>query len=471
MNDDPWLSEGTPSEPSETPLPDPGPGAAPASDWNAGQWSAGPEGSGWGRGSGGPGWGSPYEPVEHPPASPWDLPHQAWPAPPGFSDFDATSYPPPPPPQRRRGGLLFAATAAAVAVAVASGAIGAGIGFALRQNGTTPRSTTPSNQPGGSSASNGASGSGLSVTQIEAAVDPSIVDVVNTLAGQQNSAEGTGIILDASGDILTNNHVIEEEASLSVQIAASGPTYQATVVGYDASDDVAVMRITNPPSGLKAAPFGDSSKVNQGDEVVTIGNAYGRGSLVTASGAVTGLDQSITASDGDLSENLTGMIETNANIVPGDSGGPMVNSAGKVVGMDTAGSQNTRFGGQTGGTQGYAIPMDTARQVAARILSGKGSGSIVIGHSGPLIGVGVNDSTSGNGAIVESVVPNTPAADAGIQAGDVIDSLNGNQVSSAADLTDALLGLRPGQTVRVGWRDATGAQHSASITLASGPPK
>jgi S1-C subfamily serine protease len=482
MDDDPGLpdeSSSQPPQPPETAHPG-GPGPAPG--WDTGPWPGGADGAGWGGSTGWGGsssrsdWGSPFNPTDQPPPNRWEHPYQPWSAPSGypagFSGFDTTAYPPPPPPATsRRSSLLLAVVAAGVTVALASGAIGAGIGFALRPSATTPRSNAPSTAPGASSPSSGSNGGGLSLAQIEAAVDPGLVDVVNTLVGQQNTAEGTGIILDRSGDILTNNHVIESETSLTVQIDARGPTYAATVLGYDASDDVAVMRIDNPPSGLKGAPLGDSSKVNVGDSVVTIGNAYGRGTLTPATGSVTGLDESITASDGDLSENLTGMLQTNANIVPGDSGGPMVNSAGKVVGMDTAGSQNTRFGNPSGGTEGYAIPVNAARQIAQQIISGKGSGSVVIGKSGPLIGVDVNDSTTSNGAVVQSVVPNTPAAAAGIQAGDVIDSLNGSQVSSAADLTTALLDLRPGQTVPIDWVDTGGGHHSASITLASGPPK
>jgi S1-C subfamily serine protease len=455
--------------------------------WGGDPWGTPPSGPPPGAG-GGP-WGSLPSP-DQPPLFGWGQlpgpgqPYGPWQAPSPFTGF--TAYPPPPPPPGGKPSrMLPVMVAAGLVIALASGVTGAGIGLALRPSApATPSGTggpSPSSQgatPGGGTPSGGS----LSAAQVAAAVDPSVVDIVNTLSGGEGTAEGTGMILSSSGEILTNNHVIEDEGSLTVQIDGQGPTYSAQVLGYDANDDVAVVRMLDPPSGLRVAPFGTSSSLSVGDPVVTLGNAYGRGGTpAVAQGAVTGLGESITASDGDLSENLNGMIETDADIVPGDSGGPMVNLAGQVVGMDTAGSSNsTRFGGQPNSTDGFAIPIDTARAVAAKIISGQGGGSIVIGQHGPLIGVEVgnpSDVTSppfpavSSGAYIESVLPGSPAARAGLAAGDVITAVNGSQVSDQADLSMSLFDLRPGQTIELVWVDSSGQQHSGSLTLGSGPPK
>jgi S1-C subfamily serine protease len=246
------------------------------------------------------------------------------------------------------------------------------------------------------------------------------------------------------------------------------------VLGYDQTHDVALIKIQNPPNNLKTVSLGDSSRLTVGQSVVAMGNAYGRGGApAVVSGQITALDQTITASDssGGNSETLYHLIEVNANIVPGDSGGPLMNSSNQVIGMDTAGSASTlRPRGTTGTTGGaYAIPINDAMAIVHKIESGQGSSTIQIGTRG-ILGVQVADSVSPAGALISATEPSSPAAAAGIAANDVIVSLNGQTVDSAASLGAAMTGHHPGDSVNVTWVDQAGRQHSAAITLIPGPP-
>jgi S1-C subfamily serine protease len=213
---------------------------------------------------------------------------------------------------------------------------------------------------------------------------------------------------------------------------------------------------------------------------------------------VTALNQSITASDsGDgSSEQLTGLIETNADIQAGDSGGSLVNSAGEVIGVDTAASAGFSFqsSGQSAGNQGYAIPINEAISIAKQIEAGSTSSNVHIGATA-FLGVEVaqtscnggggfgggfggnfgNGTGSGNasssGALVCSVVTSSPAQESGLAQGDTITSLNGQTVASPSGLTNLLLPFHPGDKVTIGWTDSSGQSHSASAQLSSGPPQ
>ena len=312
-------------------------------------------------------------------------------------------YPTPEPPRRHHGRTALGLTATAI---VAAG-IGAGAAIGL------------SNGSSGGSTATSTSKEVLSTSQIASRVDPAIVDVTSTLGYQQATAKGTGIVLTANGEILTNNHVINGATSISVTDIGNGKTYKATVVGYDESHDIAVLQLSGA-SGLTTASTGDSSTVGVGDSVVALGNAGGTGGTpAVAAGAVTALNQSITASDesSGSSEQLTGLLETNADIQAGDSGGPLVNEHGQVIGIDTAASSGYQFGGGSGfggggasaaapglpapvlqargsTTQGYAIPINTALDIAKQIEAGQASATVHIGATA-FLGLEIASTQSG----------------------------------------------------------------------------
>ncbi|GAA5180568.1 trypsin-like peptidase domain-containing protein [Rugosimonospora acidiphila] len=361
-------------------------------------------------------------------------------------------------------------------------------------NGTFPGFTGPGSNPGvgpGNQAPNAPAGP-ANASAIADAVSPALVDVVTQLGFQGGEAAGTGMVLTSNGVVLTNNHVIEGATAISVTDIGNGKTYTASVVGYDRSDDVAVIQLANA-SGLKTVSTADSSKVKVNDPILAIGNAGGVGGTPSvAGGTVTALNQAITASDesGGGSEQLTGLIQLNADVQPGDSGGPLVNADGKVVGMDTAASAGFQF--QNQGNQGFAIPINQATTIANQIRGSKSSATVHIGESAFLgvevsagsqggdqggfggnggggNGGGGNGGSNSNAAIVAGVVNGSPAEQAGLQEGDVITSLGGKTVDSATTLTNLMTQHHPGDKVNLGWTDTAGQSQSTTVQLATGP--
>lgn len=333
-----------------------------------------------------------------------------------------------------------------------------------------------------------------SVASVAAKVDPALVDVNVTFAYQQASGAGTGIVLTSNGEVLTNNHVVEGATSISVTDVGNGRTYQATVVGYDRSADVAVLQLKHA-SGLATARIAKASEAKVGQEVVAIGNAGGTGGTPTAAaGTITALNQAVTPVDEltGTSESLTGLIETDADIQSGDSGGSLVDTSGEVVGMDTAAETGSSLGSQYGQTdqteQGYAIPIHKALSIASQIEAGHGSSSVHVGATA-FLGVLSDSSESGTsesgsrygyygyagdgeqtaGVTVSGVVESSAAEQAGLTAGDVITSFGGHAVDSSSQLTDLISGYRPGEKVQIGWTDQYGQTHTATVTLGSGP--
>lgn len=400
--------------------------------------------------------------------------------------FEASSAPgPPPTPPTPRGWGRTIVVFLTVGALAGAGYIGYGVGH---QNGAplpdqtriaVPRArptpgadTTPSNGAGTNSDT-------VDADTIAAKLDPSIVNITTTLSSG-GAAAGTGIIISASGLALTNNHVIANTTSLQVENAADGSVHRATVLGYDAADDVALIKIQNV-SGLEAAPIGDASRVSIGDAVIALGNAGGQGGTPSvAVGTVTNLDQQITATDedGGSAERLTHLIEVDANIQPGDSGGPLANASGEVIGMDAAASRSNGGFGFSGGTtnQAFAIPIQHALAIAKQIENGDASADVHIGATRGILGVEVRDDAtsdsgaSGSGALVSGVASGSGAEAAGITDGAVIVQVGGTSVTSAADLTHALASASPKDTVNVTWIDASGATHHSKIVLGAGPP-
>jgi S1-C subfamily serine protease len=327
----------------------------------------------------------------------------------------------------------------------------------------------------------GTSSAALSTSAIVSRTDPSLVDVISTLGYAHATAEGTGMVLTSTGEVLTNNHVVAGATSIKVRDIGDGRTYTAKVVGYSDSRDVAVLQLSDA-SGLATVSIGNSSTVAAGQRIVAIGNAEGRdGTPSVATGAVISTGNTITAvDDGDgVQEHLQGMIQTDANIQPGDSGGPLVNSSGQIVGMDTAASSSNSGGfGTTADqtTQAFSIPIDEAISLAHQIEAGKSSDTVHIGPTA-FLGVEVDGSgTSGNGlgqatsgVEIAGVVNSTAAAKAGLSEGDVITSVGGHQITSDSNLQTVIEEYHPGDKVTIGWTGQFGQGQTKTVTLTAGP--
>ncbi|MGH9009497.1 MAG: trypsin-like peptidase domain-containing protein, partial [Acidimicrobiia bacterium] len=384
------------------------------------------------------------------------------------------SAPPAPPPGGGRGTRsvagkrTLALVGGVAALALVAGSLGAAIGVSLASKGSDSPAVTNATAPSGGATTSPippatpsttapAAGSGstapplagaaLDVKAILAKVEPSVVDIV--ASNRRGSGEGTGIIISSDGYVLTNAHVVDGASRVSVAIAGGARALSATVVGADDAHDVALLKIESA-SGLPAAELGRSADVTVGDDVVAIGNALGlRGDPTVTRGIVSALNRTV--------ENLTGMIQTDAAINPGNSGGPLVNSAGQVIGINTAvaahGAQNI----------GFAIPIDKAKSLADRLKTGQGPAPTAF------LGVSTTETEDGSaGALVVSLVSGGPAQRAGISVGDLIVTFDGKPVAGADTLSGLVQARQPGDTVQV-VVERNGSSRTISVTLGTKP--
>lgn len=406
---------------------------------------------------------------------------------PGGLPYDDRGVPAPDQAPHRR------ALAALGVVALLAGGLGAGLGVALGGTGSSGSSSS-SVQPLPQAPSNSLSSTGtkMSVSAIAGSVEPAVVDIRTTVAspvGQSASAAGTGMIVTSSGEVLTNNHVVENATSIRVGIANHSGSFAARVIGVNPTRDVALLQIEGV-SHLPYVNLGNSSTVAVGDPVVAVGNALGLGGTPSVvSGQVSALGRTITASDANLApETLHHLIQTTAQIQPGDSGGPLLDASGRVIGMDTAAAS-----GETGTTVGFAIPINDARAIVEQMQHHQAVGGNILGAS-PFLGIyeltsGSSSSASGSpfgglpgfspsgttgtpppsGVTLGGVVASSPAERAGLQSGDVITAIDGTPTPTWPTLQKLVQAKQPGQQITIDFVAASGAAQTATVVLAALP--
>jgi putative serine protease PepD len=335
-------------------------------------------------------------------------------------------------------------------------AIGSGAGAAIYAGSTGHSKSSPTTVVASVPAQSAAATT-TSLTQLYKNVAPGVVDiVVNTTSGgfgdQGATAEGSGFVVDASGDIVTNDHVVTGATSIKVRFQ-DGKTVKATVVGTDPSTDVAVIKVDVAASELHPLTFASSSAVQVGQSVAAIGSPFGLPETLT-SGIVSAVNRTITAPN---NYSISGAIQTDAPINHGNSGGPLLNSSGQVIGV------NAQIESDSGGNDGvgFAIPSDAVKSVSDTIIAG---GKVQHAY----LGITVATSSSGTGAQVGEVKAGSPASSAGLKAGDVITAIDGTAVTSADDLTAKISAHKPGDKVTLSVT-RNGSTLKLDVTLGTRP--
>jgi putative serine protease PepD len=349
----------------------------------------------------------------------------------------------------------------AAAAAIALAALGVAIYASVRTTGTTTVVSTVATGPGQQIAAT----SGLTATEIYRRTYQGVVDIkvgekssftLGRGGSQTESAEGSGFVYDSKGDILTNQHVISGATSINVTFW-NGDVYKAHLVGSDSSADLAVVKVSAPSSVLHPLTLADSGDVQVGDGVVAIGSPFGLAETMT-SGIVSALDREITSPN---QFTIGGAIQTDAPINHGNSGGPLLNASGQVIGV------NTQIQSDSGGSDGvgFAVPSNTIRSVAAQLVAGQ---KVEYAY----LGINVQDaSTPTNpaaGALAYNVSAGTPAARGGLKSGDVIVRMGSTAIHSADDLTAVMGSKKPGDKLSVTFLRG-GKSHTVTVTLGTRP--
>jgi putative serine protease PepD len=352
--------------------------------------------------------------------------------------------------QVHRGVMRTPRTLLVVAVAsILGGAAGTGVAIGLRDDPSQTATTTVG------SVTTASDGSTLSAREIYQRAADSVAYI--TARGGQGSATGTGFVVDAGGLIVTNEHVVDGSSDISVKLG-DGKAQRATVVGQDKSTDLALLKIDTGGGKLTPLKLADSSKVQIGDATFAIGNPFGLEDTLTT-GVVSATERKITAPDG---FSISGVLQTDAALNPGNSGGPLLNDQGEVIGVnsqiESSSSANGSEGSNTG--VGFAIPSNTVRKVIASLQEGG-----EVSHA--YLGVSTSDA-GGGGATVESVSAGGPAASAGLQAGAVIVAVDDMTVVSSDDLSSAVDGHQPGDEVELKVRTGSGTD-TVSVKLGERP--
>ena len=306
--------------------------------------------------------------------------------------------------------------------------------------------------------------------KIVKSVDKGIVDITAT-SGITNDAElATGMVITHAGLVLTNNHAIAGSTSISVREVDSGTTFQATVVGYDTNLDVAVLQLSDVHN-LATVTLSPKAKIAVGEAVVAIGNADGANATpIVVTGKVLGKDKSIVAEGGPTgSEDLSGLVSDNADIVPGDSGGPLISPKGKIIAMDTAASTSlvSTSANTKASPRSFAVPIATVEKVVKALKDHHTMPGL---HAGPsaFLGVEIGTTSASPGAVVEGVLPGDAAASV-LTPGDVITKIDSAAVTSPNSLLTDLEAYSPGDSVLITYEDSSGSSATASLTLGTGP--
>jgi len=254
---------------------------------------------------------------------------------------------------------------------------------------------------------------------------------------KETQAEGTGYVYDKSGNIITADHVVDGATKITVRFK-DGSTAKATLVGTDPSTDTAVIKVSVPSSKLTPLELADSATVAPGEGVVAIGSPFGYSESITA-GIVSAVNRDITAPNG---YSISNTIQTDAAINHGNSGGPLIDSSGKVVGTNVQIAVDSQNGGSANAGVGFAVPSNTVKSVADALIAGK-----VVEHA--YLGVTVGDSQSGSGATIGTVRAGGPAAAAGLKSGDVITAIDDTPIIDANALTAAVGSHSPGDKLKI----------------------